>query len=96
MLIFCQETEQDIQTGYEWYKKQYQGLGKDFLAEIEVQIEAIEKNPNLHAKVFKNIHRALCKKFPYAIYFVITDDNIVVIGVLHQSRNPTIWKTRKA
>ncbi len=45
--------------------------------------------------VGENIRRALLRRFPYAIYFVVRDESrVAVIAILHQRRNPRVWGER--
>jgi hypothetical protein len=34
------------------------------------------------------------RRFPYAVYFVTTEEAPVIIAVLHQHRRPEAWKQR--
>lgn len=95
MLIFRKEAKQDIETTYEWYEKQQPGLGKAFVSELEQIIQKIELNPKMYAIALNQVRRVLCRRFPYSLYFLISDDDIVIIGVLHQRRNPVTWKIRE-
>ncbi len=95
MLIVAKEAEEDIKTAYEWYEEQRPHLGNIFVSEIDSKLREIEERPDLHMEAMGNVRRALCKKFPYSIYFIHENKNIVVIAVLHQRRNPAIWETRK-
>jgi len=95
MLLLRREAEQDIKAAYEWYEEQRPNLGKEFIDEVESRIEKVEENPDLYAPVYKEIRRSLCKRFPYSVYFVKAEDAVVVIGVLHQRRNPAVWQARK-
>jgi len=95
MLILRREAEQDIKDIYEWYEEQRLNLGVAFIAEVESIFKTIEYNLKLYAKVIKDVRRALCKRFPYSIYFIEARNEIVVLGVLHQRRNPAVWQSRK-
>lgn len=95
MLILGKEAEQDIASAYQWYEEQRPDLGKVFVAEIENQVQKLQKHPELYLLVVGNVRRALCKKFPYSIYFVHNESDIVVIGVLHQRRNPAVLQMRQ-
>ncbi|WP_177167648.1 hypothetical protein [Nitrosomonas marina] len=55
----------------------------------------IEETPQRYKKVYKNIRRALCKRYPFAVFFMATNQYIVVIGVLHQRLQPRVWQARK-
>jgi len=94
MLILRREAEQDIKEAYEWYENQRLNLGRAFVAEVETKLEIIENNPDLYAKVYKNVRRALCKRFPYSVYFVKAEKDVVILGALHQRRNPSVWQAR--
>jgi plasmid stabilization system protein ParE len=41
------------------------------------------------------IRRALLRRFPYAVYFAVDGDVVVVIAVLHASRDPAEWQRRR-
>jgi len=41
-----------------------------------------------------SVHRALTRRFPHAVYFVVERERIVVIGVFHQHRDPASWRDR--
>lgn len=78
VLILRKEAEQDLKDAYEWYESQQKNLGVTFISEIDAAINRIEGNPQAHAKIYKNIRRALCKRFPYAVYFIETNQNNIV------------------
>jgi len=92
MLRLRREAERDIKAAYKWHEEKRPNLGKEFIEEIESRIEKIGENPDLYVTAYKNIHRALCKRFPYSVYFVKTENDVVVIGALHQRRNPAVWQ----
>jgi plasmid stabilization system protein ParE len=95
MLILRSEAEQDIKEAYEWYERQRENLGRAFVSEVESKLETIEDNPDLYAKVYQNVRRALCRRFPHSIYFFKAGKDVVIIGVLHQRRSPSAWQARK-
>lgn len=55
----------------------------------------ITPNPLAYAVVHRDIRKVIVSKFPYAIYYRIEGNDIVVIAVFHSKRNPKIWKARK-
>lgn len=95
MLIIRKEAEEDIKSAYEWYEERQINLGIAFVEEIESKLQEIEEQPDLYMDIMGKVRRALCKKFPYSIYFMQKNIDIVVIAVLHQRRNPAVWQARK-
>lgn len=69
--------------------------GKKFVSDVEKKLLEIVEHPELYSLVMGRIRRAFCKKFPYSIYFLNNGADIVVIGVLHQRRNPELWQNRR-
>ncbi|MCP5137791.1 MAG: type II toxin-antitoxin system RelE/ParE family toxin [Gammaproteobacteria bacterium] len=95
MLIIRKEAEEDIKTTYEWYEEQRINLGVAFVEEVESKLEEIEEHPDLYMKIISDVRRALCKRFPYSIYFIHKNTDVIVIAVLHQRRSPAVWQVRK-
>jgi plasmid stabilization system protein ParE len=87
-LVFKSEVGNDIQTAYDWYNSQKHGLGDDFVACVEVALSQIQEFPLSTPIVYKNIHRKLIKRFPYAIFFDIKSKHIRVLAILHERRRP--------
>jgi hypothetical protein len=45
--------------------------------------------------IYKNVRRALLRRFPYALMFVIeADETLTVIACFHGSRDPEHWQKR--
>ncbi len=86
--------EEDIQDAYNYYETCQKGLGRDFILCIESALEKISKNPDHYPVVHRRIHRILVKRFPFGIFFIVKENTLIVLAVLHASRNPRRWKAR--
>lgn len=87
-LRFLPEVEQDAIGGYVWYESKSPGLGEEFLRIFYACAGDIPKNPLLYPKAHGEFRRRLLRRFPYAIYFVIKDDEVIVFGLFHCARDP--------
>ncbi len=67
-LSIRKEAEADIAEAYQYYESCIENLGSDFILCIEESISRIEKNPRQYKTIYKNVHRALVRRFPYGIY----------------------------
>ena len=85
--------EADIRETALWYESQRPGLASEFTLRLDALVERIAQNPLQFPEIGSGVRRALLQRFPYAIYFVVTDCP-VVIAVLHQRRHPDTWKER--
>ncbi len=93
-IIIRPEAETDLAESYRWYEERNPGLGLEFVRCVDVAFDTILENPNLYQRVYKNIRRALPRRFPYEIFYVIEDNKIIVLAVLHAKRDPELFKER--
>ncbi len=96
-LVFSQESRQEIIESIVWYNQEKENLGFEFYAEVNEKLSLIVKSPLHYSIRFKNIRSTQIRKFPYLIYFKIEEEksSVIILGVLHTSRNPQIIKQRK-
>lgn len=64
-------------------KAKASGLGRRFRQAIDVLVERMSANPRRFPVVFKNVHRALLRRFPYSLFFVTEDETLLVIACFH-------------
>jgi hypothetical protein len=87
-LRFLPEIEEDVIGSYLWYEAKSSGLGEDFLRVFYACAGEIPRNPLLYPKIYREFRRRLLRRFPYAIYYMIEDNNIIVFGLFHCARDP--------
>lgn len=87
-LRFLPGVEEDAAVGYRWYEEKAPGLGEEFLRIFYACAREILPNPLLYSKVHGEFRRRLLRRFPYAIYFKIQGEEIIVFGLFHCARDP--------
>ena len=90
------EARTDIKDSIAWYSEQKESLGREFFDNIVKTLKLIRSNPHIFQIRYRQIRQAPVRKFPFQIHYLAedADQRIVVIAVLHTSRNPQIWKER--
>ena len=86
----------DSEATFNWYERAQSGLGVDFLDELRTTYDRIAKGPLKHQEFRSGIRRALFRRFSYAVYFAVEGHSIIVLAVLHASRNPAEWQRRSS
>ena len=89
-----EEAEADLNEAAIWYQEQQRGLGYKFLDEVVSLLQSIQKHPFAFPIVHRNTRRALTKRFPFGIFYRVESEYIVVVAIMHASRNPRRWKIR--
>ncbi len=85
--------EEDIEKGYYFYERKSPDLGIYFLDSIYSDIDSLLVFAGIHRHVF-GYHRLLSKRFPFAIYYELDGDVVLVKAVLDCRRDPT-WTRSK-
>lgn len=89
------EAEQDLSDAAAWYEEQLPGLGHQFLDEVLAAFSSITEAPLMYPVIHRNARRALIRRFPFGVYYLVENTAIVVVAVMHGSRDPRRWKIRK-
>jgi plasmid stabilization system protein ParE len=93
-IVVTLEADQDQQEAYDWYEKRQSRLGERFLLAVDDCLRQIAERPELYAKVRGRYRRALVSKFPYAVYYHVEPDRVIVHAIIHTSRHPRRWQRR--
>ena len=83
-LILSPDAQADIKAAVRWYRREGSDLGFRFKYETRLILDRIAKYPFAFPLVDDGIRRALLKRFPYSIYFIVKRQTVVVLAVLHQ------------
>ncbi len=72
------------------------GHAEPFLAEIDAVLDVVQALPLRFPIVHATIHRALLRRYPFAIFFRIrpTSSDVIVLAVLPQRADPKKWPQR--
>lgn len=78
----------DLSEGRSFYEKQGEGLGEYFFDSLFSDIDSLTLYGGIHPKFF-GYHRMLSKRFPYAIYYKLEEESVVIVWrVLDLRREP--------
>jgi len=86
--------EQDLLEAQQWYESQRSGLGADFRSTISGLLDLVGANPKLYPEVYRGVRRAVVRRFPYLVYFVVSEERVAVIACLHGKRRPGLVRGR--
>ena len=84
----------DAEAATQWYDRERTGLGRRFLAEVKRVSKRIREAPLQLPLVDEGVRRALLRTFPYAMFFSIDANVIVVVAIVHLHRRPDSWRER--
>ena len=83
----------DIRRAAKWYEKQREGLGRQFIAEVDTALERIEANPQQYQVLHRGIRHGIIRHFPYGVFYRLRGNTISVFAVVHLHREDVHWQT---
>lgn len=93
-LVFRPEVREELNEAYTWYESQQSELGDEFLDCIDERLNQICLMPESYPVVYRDVRRAVVRRFPYAVYYRIVSSRVIVTAIFHGYRDPKAWQTR--
>jgi plasmid stabilization system protein ParE len=96
---FAPEVPDELAEVVVWYEAKRQGLGDEFLDEIGAVLPLVGSSPRSFPRLQDvdanfEIRRALLARFPYALVFLVQEEEVRVLAVAHAKRRPGYWLGR--
>jgi plasmid stabilization system protein ParE len=79
--------ERDLEIGADFYESQKAGLGVYFSDCLASDIESLKLHAGIHEQ-YRRFHRALSKRFPFAIYYKVNADWADIYAILDARQDP--------
>lgn len=87
-LIFLALARDELAEAKRFYNRQQQGLGESFQREAQSAAKLIQERPLAWQIEVEPVRRFIFDRFPYKMLYIIRAEQIVVIAVAHQHRQP--------
>jgi toxin ParE1/3/4 len=85
---FQPEAETELAEARLWYAFQREDLDATFMMRVDQALRTIAQAPRSCPIVYRTLRRAVLRQFPFAIFYELRRDEIVVLAVFHSSRDP--------
>ena len=93
-LQILEAAREDLIEGFDFYESCEQGVGDYFLACLYSDIKSLRFCGGIHRRVYRDLHRSLSKRFPFAVYYTVDNDTVIVRAILDCRRNPSWIRSR--
>ena len=84
----------DAEEAVNYYEKKLEGLGNRFYNSLLASLEEIQLNPLNYSYIKIPVRRHVVSKFPYKIYYLVSEQAIYLIGIFHAKRSNSFVKRR--
>ncbi|WP_392531388.1 type II toxin-antitoxin system RelE/ParE family toxin [Nostoc sp. C117] len=95
-VVFHPLAEQELVDIASYYEEQNQGLGLDYLTEVEGAVNLLIRYPAAGVVVRGFVRRLILPKFPYSLLYRVVDDDLIrILAIAHHKRKPVYWIGRE-
>jgi plasmid stabilization system protein ParE len=85
---------EDAGLAAQYYEAEKPGLGKEFLDELKAKIQMIRRFPTSGKPTGSRVRTTFLRRFPFYIVYQVGANELSVISIAHQSREPEFWIAR--
>lgn len=89
--VVAPDVAREMSEVFRWYQLQRSGLGDEFLAELDLGIDAIRRSPEAYLRCYGNFRRFKLGRFPYVVFYEWNGEMVYIFGIFHTSRDPGEW-----
>jgi toxin ParE1/3/4 len=93
--VFHPEALAEYAEAVQYYAEQRVEMAQIFIDSIEDAVYRIKESPTRYRAIDEDVRRCMTRRFPYGILYTIEPDYILILAVMHCSREPEYWKNRK-
>jgi plasmid stabilization system protein ParE len=93
-LKILESAKEDLKEGFYFYESQEKGVGSYFLQSLFSDIESLRLFAGIHGIHFGNYHRLLSKRFPFAVYYRVKENEVRIYAILDCRRDPAWIRNR--
>ena len=94
--VFHPDALAEYADAVKYYANQSSQIAQSFINSIEDVVYRVRESSTRYPEIDEDIRRCMTRKFPYAVLYSIEQDYILIIAVMHCSREPNYWKNRQS
>lgn len=78
----------EILDAFDWYEAQQNGLGVEFLEEMDAFYKTLYQNPLTYSYFEKPVRQGKINRFPYLVVYEVFESTIVIYSVFMHQQHP--------
>jgi hypothetical protein len=85
----------DLLDGADWYDARQPCLGADFVVRVRKAVDQLIADPDRRTSADYGVRYWPVERFPYVVFYDLTDRELLVLGVMHTSQDSGKWLLRR-
>lgn len=88
------EAERELREAFEYFERQREGLGDEFVHAVDEAIEKVCRHPERWPVLSGQVRRCQTNKFKYGVLYHVQGDVVEILAVMDLRRRPGYWRKR--
>ena len=93
-LEFHPEALMEYEEAVRYYAEHNPAAAERFIAAVEEAADRILESPERWRLLEEDVRRCLTRVFPYGVLYTVEEERILIVAIMHCSREPGYWKRR--
>ena len=93
--VFHPEALKEYADAVRYYTEQRTEVAQAFINAIEDAVYRVRESPTRYNAIDDDVRRCMTRRFPDGILYTSEQDYILILAVMHCSREPGYWKSRR-
>jgi plasmid stabilization system protein ParE len=85
----------ELRAARNWYHERSPLSAFAFAQTVQNAISRIKDAPNTYPLADHGTHKFVLQRFPFNIFYLTRETEIVIVAVAHQKRRPGYWSSRE-
>src|SRR5207302_32906 len=81
-----------IREAHRYYSLRSARAASAFLDAVDGAMDFVIDQPFAAAPLKRDLRHMVLKRFPYAVYYRVSGNNVLVIALIHGKRHPREWR----
>jgi toxin ParE1/3/4 len=94
--VFRPDALAEYAEAVKYYITQNSQIAQAFINSTEDTVYRIRESATRYPEIDEDVRRCMARKFLYAVLYSIEQDYLLIIAVMHCSREPNYWKDRQS
>lgn len=91
---FLTPARKELNQAIAYYNKQRTVLGFRLSDEVRLTLQKIAEYPEASPQLTKTTRHCKVRRFPFSVIYYLRSDELIVVAVMHNRREPNSWKKR--
>lgn len=93
-VVFTPPARLELVDAVAFYEMQHPGLGARFKKEVRAAIHRMVEFPEAGSAARGDVRKAFVRAFPYKVLYAFEGNQLVILAIAHQHRQPDYWTDR--